>query len=398
MPQHGNDSHPGQNSLSASYLKLLAPAAQNFMESLPGDTPPGLSRDDIKLRAANAKENLYRIIHNYLGGDPGLYHLADAIADKGQDALKAVADRDDQYLAAHPQGRNFLEVLVRTDGSRPSFLIRNGRVDLESSPAGDWSELLVVSADALNEAIDSVGRIGIGEKLHGTGYLVHEDLVITNRHVLQGIASQDAAKNWQIKPGCYIDFGFEFMARGSVGRRELDSLVFTSSKFIDAYVKDHSRVDMALIRLKPSASGRRRALPLNRSSGWARENGIVFTIGYPGKAPAGTGNDTILEQLYKKTFGYKRLAPGRIMPPTSDGRDWTFTHDTTTLGGNSGSMVLGHGTEFAVSGLHYGGQWQPPRENWGHILGNLLPHIDPVAGKSIEQILQENNVKLVSAT
>jgi hypothetical protein len=51
---------------------------------------------------------------------------------------------------------------------------------------------------------------------------------------------------------------------------------------------------------------------------------------------------------------------------------WTLAHDTTTLGGNSGSVVLVKGREHAAAGLHYGGRWAEPRENWGHVLAAVL--------------------------
>ena len=54
-----------------------------------------------------------------------------------------------------------LEAIVRTDGSRPSFLIREGVVDRESSPIGGWGDLLDTSADGLGDAIACVGRIDV---------------------------------------------------------------------------------------------------------------------------------------------------------------------------------------------------------------------------------------------
>ena len=54
-------------------------------------------------------------------------------------------------------------------------------------------------------------------------------------------------------------------------------------------------------------------------------------------------------------------------------------NDATTLGGNSGSVVLVAGREHIAAGLHYGGRGGEPRENWGHILGLVLDEPDASA-------------------
>jgi hypothetical protein len=74
--------------------------------------------------------------------------------------------------------------------------------------------------------------------------------------------------------------------------------------------------------------------------------------------------------------------------------NWTTAHDATTLGGNSGSIVLVIGRENAAAGLHYGGRRSTPRENWGHILGLTLDKTGQ-SGKTLRECLNEYHVNLI---
>jgi hypothetical protein len=47
----------------------------------------------------------------------------------------------------------------RLDGSRPSFLVRNGEMDLESSPVGEWRELVELNRAGISRGLVAVGRI-----------------------------------------------------------------------------------------------------------------------------------------------------------------------------------------------------------------------------------------------
>jgi endonuclease G len=77
----------------------------------------------------------------------------------------------------------------------------------------------------------------------------------------------------------------------------------------------------------------------------------VAVIGYP--AEDGRRNEPLLmRQIFGDVFGVKRLAPGQVMDTAGE---W-LTHDCSTLGGNSGSVVLDLGTGRAV-GLHVGGRF-----------------------------------------
>jgi serine protease len=100
-----------------------------------------------------------------------------------------------------------------------------------------------------------------------------------------------------------------------------------------------------------------------------QQKGDMFTIGFPARPstsamvdPA-TGQFSLeiskrLAQIFNVKYGRKYLSPGIVDTPTGvvgDTRAWVFTHDATTLGGNSGSAVLRIMDPFGVCGLHFGG-------------------------------------------
>jgi hypothetical protein len=72
---------------------------------------------------------------------------------------------------------------------------------------------------------------------------------------------------------------------------------------------------------------------------------------------------------------------------------WTITHDATTLGGNSGSIILLADREQLAAGLHYGGRGVELRENWGHVLASVLDSTDETSARTLRDVLQESGVQ-----
>ena len=362
------------------YKRMLAGAAAlgestSALEGLELAGPAvDLSGVAIDERVETARAELRRIVKDYLGDKPELYEIADAITESTKPALAAMLDTesltDEGVLAG-------LEVIVRTDGSRPSFMVRNGEPDTATSPIGTWGETLADSAGALRDAIACIGRIddpASSQGFQGTGILLQQDLVMTNRHVLQAIARQNADGSWKLNPNVAIDFGHEFRATETLRRRAIKRVVFAGAKPIAQFGIDHAKLDLALLELDPGEAPDR-LLGVDLAPDWGQSDTGVFIIGYPGNPGAAGGPPSLLEQLFKSTFGHKRLAPGLITTAADrlaeSPRDWTLGHDGTTLGGNSGSAVVVVGRETIAAGLHYGGTRADPRENWCHVLG---PH------------------------
>jgi hypothetical protein len=267
------------------------------------------AQESVAERTESTKDALMRIVKDYLNNDRRAIEIANKIVAEGGEALRMLDANDENALRRKPELFNGLEAIVRTDGSRPSFLIRNGDVDRNSSPIGSWADLLDRSAERLRTAITCVGRIdvpGTSSGFMGTGFLIQENLILTNRHVLQ-VSARLYNGVWRFAEGAAVDFGHEFRAQDSLHRRKLKWVVFCGDKMIDFNTVDHSKLDLALIELEPATAASRPStvLPLNLMTDWSVPGVSVVTIGYPGSPPTMLYPPTLLKQLFHSTYGYK---------------------------------------------------------------------------------------------
>jgi V8-like Glu-specific endopeptidase len=389
---------------TAHYRALLArggSGAGSALESLGGGAAP----DPVALpaRAADVAEEWHEIVKNFLDDDQELHDVADRIADRGKRALEALAAGDEEQIAGDKRMRADLEVIARLDGSRPTFMVQNGKVNLATSPVGTWEARLNSSAGLLEHAIRCVGRVDLDslpKRFAGTAFLIQENLVITNRHVLEEIGTQAADGTWNLKDGAAVDFGHEFRARDSVDRRALRKVVFCGKDPINHTV-DHGHLDLALIETERPAPADKLDyyLAIDISPDWGARDQELYVVGYPGSPRFGDEDLTLLEKLFKSTYGHKRCAPGVVMRERTElaasPKGWSLAHDATTLGGNSGSAILAFARENICAGLHYGGTRSTPRENWGHVLGLTLDATDGRSAKTLRQHLMERDVDLI---
>ena len=82
-----------------------------------------------------------------------------------------------------------LEAVVLLHG-RPSLLIRKDRFELPNS--GVWADVLTTHRELIEARLPSVGRIevddGAGYRHSGTGWVIAEGIIATNRHVAEVFA------------------------------------------------------------------------------------------------------------------------------------------------------------------------------------------------------------------
>jgi endonuclease G len=370
--------------MMADQIELQAGAVRRLLFQSPlggGESPTSsvskVDSADTKARLERSRDTLAKFSDKRHKG------LLDQIMRDAPEALQRIANNDLAGMTNPQRVVDIAEVIARTDGSRPSFLIRNGTPDLATSPIGTWGDVLAQAGQGLASAIASVGRIDVpGAPLGfmGTGFLVAPDLIVTNRHVLQAIATESSPGTWVLFPDLAIDFGHEDHARASVDRRKLRRVVFAGSEFIVTNALDHTKLDLALIELESTDGNAHNQSPLTLSlnpAPWSEPGNFVCIIGYPGSPPPFAYAAPLLHQLFQSTYGYKRLAPGAVVAGESGLPDWTVSHDATTLGGNSGSVILTFGNAGMAAGLHYGGHLSPsPAVNWGHKLDLVFEETD----------------------
>jgi endonuclease G len=119
----------------------------------------------------------------------------------------------------------------------------------------------------------------------------------------------------------------------------------------------HPYWDMALLRVDGLAADRP-ALRLSVRAPEDLEGADVVVIGYPARDDR---NDLdVQDRIFQRTYFVKRFQPGKIrarahlhsFESTVD----AMTHDSSTLGGNSGSAVVDVATGEVV-GLHFAGEY-----------------------------------------
>lgn len=267
-----------------------------------------------------------------------------------------------------------LEAVIRTNGSRPSLLVRKGRVDAGHPLVGDWGPALADTAGRLRGPLDAVGRIepadGSSRNFFGTGWVVDADagLVLTNLHVLEAMQKRlpnvmlRRGAGFRILGGAFIDFAAEAGATEPSRFRVVEA----TPSGIDG--PGLARMDAALLRIEPDATQVVPAAirPTSDPDGPRGVFGSFCVVGVPGPPPFTAGLHEgvdwtwVNSVLFGNRFGVKRLAPGVAHKPLGtiegDPRRWVFGHDATTLGGSSGSALLSWlDAEPTSFGLHFAG-------------------------------------------
>ena len=266
--------------------------------------------------------------------------------------LADIGVRANDFLEARPSPQAVigLETIVMRR-RRPVLEIRNGTPLLEFKDQDDialWKSRLEKAHDILASAIAAVGRIELtGHPDYswvGTGWLVHDRYLVTNRHVAEEFARADGER-FVFQPGSDGPMGVSIDLLQEVDRD--DKQIFEVKGV--SYIEDRPGFDLAFLEVeqidgkiaKPIALSRRPPAP----------SPFVATIGYPAYDSRIPEPD-LMEQIYGEVYDKKRLAPGAITNVDAQ----RVLHNCTTLGGNSGSLVLDLTTGDAL-GLHFSGSF-----------------------------------------
>jgi V8-like Glu-specific endopeptidase len=387
------DSEPLQT-LSERYTRVLKTTVQmpGVLESLNPLSELLLTSSDVLSKLENTRVQLKQMLYK-----PGKTKARSAetitkVLRDGASALKAISELDDRFLTTHTESLSALEVIVMLDGSRPSFLIKDGSIDFSSSVPGNWSDRLVASKDEIDKALSFVGRINRKGDHIGTGFLIAPDIILTNRHVLQTIATKNSNKSWSVHSEVEIDFDAEFGTKNPKTVRKLTDIVFTSTTYINPFQIDHSLLDLAMIRLMPSnlPTDEIKCLAIKTDNSTVPKLENIYVIGFPGD-PQLDGlrlYGDLLMEIFSSGFGVKRFAPGCIVK-SSGNSQISASHDASTLLGSSGSLVVSCDAELTAVGIHYGGSVSPPKQNWFHPLANSLDSVDGFTSRTLRDHLVE---------
>ncbi|BCH32675.1 hypothetical protein MesoLjLc_46050 [Mesorhizobium sp. L-8-10] len=203
----------------------------------------------------------------------------------------------------------------------------------------------------LRAAIAGIGRIELPNHptlpYGGTGFVAGDGLLMTNRHVAEIFAEGLGTAGLRFIPG--LEAGIDFLKERRSSRE-----LFLRVKQI---VMIHPHWDMALLKVEGLPSGVRK-LTLSTLDPGAVVGREVAVVGYPTfdiRNPADVQN-----MVFGGVYGVKRLQPGEMKRVAGvesyDHSVEAALHDSSTLGGNSGSCVLDPGTGEVV-GLHFGGRY-----------------------------------------
>lgn len=217
-----------------------------------------------------------------------------------------------------------------------------------------WKKLSdnVTLKSRIEAAIPSVGRIELpGNRRYpygGTGFVVGERLLMTNRHVAEIFSQGLGNRKISFLPDAKA--GVDFLRERS--RPTGPTLVVRRTLMIHPYW------DMAILEVE-GLDQRHRPLRLSlRDARQLREGHEIFVVGYPAFDPRNPAD--VQQKLFDSAFGIKRLQPGALhgtVATASFGKVvQAVAHDCSTLGGNSGSAVLDL-ENGEVLGLHFGGQY-----------------------------------------
>ena len=249
-----------------------------------------------------------------------------------------------------PQDQIDLESIIMRR-RRPVLAIRNGSTVLEFKDQADialWKARLEGANGVLTPAIPSVGRIELTGNPDfawvGTGWLVHERFLVTNRHVAEEFARAEG-DGFVFQSGPEGEMAASIDMLQEIGRDEKQ--VFKVNGV--SYIEPRPGLDLAFLEVEQIDG--KVATPIILSAKPPEKNPFVAAIGYPA-FDSRIPEPDLMKQIYGEVFDKKRLAPGALTDADED----RVLHNCTTLGGNSGSVVLDLTTGEAV-GLHFSGSF-----------------------------------------
>jgi DNA/RNA endonuclease G (NUC1) len=269
----------------------------------------------------------------------------EAIPEEHRGTVESAARKSMTDEPLTPNEQFALEAIIIPD-KRPAVDVVNGDFVVTHPLWTRFSSDAAIHA-RLKDALPSIGRIELPTNpsvpYGGTGFLVGKDLLMTNRHVAEIFASGLGVRTLSFRPGsAAVDFKRE---KGSPD---------SSPIAVRDVIMIHPYWDMALLRVDGLNGHPPLVLSLvHPEDAVGRE---IAVVGYPAFDPR---NDAAVQnQVFGGVYYIKRLQPGLIGARRSiqsfENQVSATTHDSSTLGGNSGSAVIDATTGHVIA-LHFAG-------------------------------------------
>jgi endonuclease G, mitochondrial len=241
-----------------------------------------------------------------------------------------------------------LEAIVMKE-NRPVVFVQNGSYDALGEP---WLSLNKPEVKAvIDPLLPLIGRVEVPRSpllpYAGTGFIVGNGLIATNRHVAQ-LFSQGLGLTIRYRTGdAAIDF-----------KREVDTPDDDHSAYVTVTGVEmiHPYWDMALLRVTNLPTTKVLPLSIKRPEDLVGRN--IVAVGYPARDDR--SDLALQDHIFEGKYFVKRLQPGvlrdRAQVQSFENQVNAMTHDASTLGGNSGSAIIDVDSGEVVA-LHFAGEY-----------------------------------------
>jgi hypothetical protein len=283
-------------------------------------------------------------------GRPPSQQVAIAAADDVLREGRAALERASQGASATALSEHELDALqaiIQVVG-RPALRYRDGHVELPASQVGEneyWHVFIATARKSIDRVSAAVGRVvyGRSEKIVGTGWRLGQDLIVTNRHVARYLVDSPDAPPTQWKLDASLVAVADFAATDDARERSHFRIAALE------YCAVEDRMDIAVLRITSQGDPFPEGFSFEPSPAAesVRVGADVYVVGHP----VNDKPTAVMKRIFGKIDGSKRCAPGRITAVAAGAP--TLEHDCSTLGGNSGSCVIGR-ANHRVLGIHCG--------------------------------------------
>lgn len=308
---------------------------------------------------------------------------------------------------AEKQEERFLQEEVVQRLHRPALFIERDKVVM-SDTVSIWAARITSKHLNLETLIRCVARVNVayhGQAYVGTAWLLNRKLksgnrlAITNAHVALAIFDEER----KAKKGEYnrairatLDFHFEreddpdneqcAKVLSVVHRSGLNPSQVIGALWIGQEVKviDNSGkgVDVAFLEVETTPFMATKAgIPFSATQ--VKTAGQVAIVGYPSFDSRTKAPRSLLKEVFEDIYDVKRFQPGEVGVVN----DQFFAHDCSTLGGNSGSVVLSLSDDTEncdAVGIHFGSQRALDGRTWNYAFSSAAIQ---AALKNIENLL-----------